>query len=188
MQNEGPPLELLLHRLSNCPVELYEHACQSPVLVRALVCDYFRQQEASCDIQPVLRLFDAKQIEKLQWMPLAVWLLMHPWFKSRADLAEQMLRVFGSQPIVTLAGMIKVTTLVSDPDRREELVRLVLRELNLRPKGETHEQAVDRLTTLDTVERARVLQATAAAERRAREVREAMARKRAQEAASRYGE
>jgi hypothetical protein len=44
------------------------------------------------------------------------------------------------------------------------------------------------LNSLDSAERDRVLRAVAAAERRAREIREAMARKQAQEAANRYGE
>ena len=47
---------------------------------------------------------------------------------------------------------------------------------------------MDRKGTLDSVERQRVLQETAEAERRAREVREALARKQALESASRYGE
>ncbi len=47
---------------------------------------------------------------------------------------------------------------------------------------------MDRLNTLDSVERKRILEATLAAEKRAREVREAMARAKAQESASRYGE
>jgi hypothetical protein len=56
------------------------------------------------------------------------------------------------------------------------------------PLGETIEQSMDRKSTLDSVERQRILQETAEAERRAREVREAMARKQALESASRYGE
>jgi hypothetical protein len=44
------------------------------------------------------------------------------------------------------------------------------------------------MTTLDSVERQRILRKTLAAEKRAREIREAMARAKAQESASRYGE
>ena len=60
--------------------------------------------------------------------------------------------------------------------------------MGLRPKGESIEQANDRRQTLDSVEREGILRATASAERRAREVREAMAKKQALESASRYGE
>ena len=65
--------------------------------------------------------------------------------------------------------------------------RICLKHLSMVPRGNGR-RAADRLTSLDSVERNRVLKATAAAERRAREVREAMARKKAQESASRFGE
>jgi hypothetical protein len=68
------------------------------------------------------------------------------------------------------------------------LARMCLAALGLRPMGETLEQAQDRMSTLDSTERQRLLRATAEAERRAREVREAMARKQALESASRFGE
>jgi hypothetical protein len=48
--------------------------------------------------------------------------------------------------------------------------------------------ASDRLASLNSIERKRILQETADAEKRAREIREAMAAAKAQEAASRYGE
>jgi hypothetical protein len=99
-----------------------------------------------------------------------------------------MWKLLASSPWAHLAGLVRPDKFVSDPDRREELVRFCLAQLELRPLGETQSQAADRLTTLDSAERHRVLRATAAAERRAREVREAMARKQAQESASRYGE
>ena len=40
---------------------------------------------------------------------------------------------------------------VSDPERREELVRWVLARLGLRPAGESEHQAADRLSALDSV-------------------------------------
>ncbi|OOK67654.1 hypothetical protein BZL30_7641 [Mycobacterium kansasii] len=53
------------------------------------------------------------------------------------------------------------------------------------PAGETVEQAADRLSTLDSATRARVEAEARAAEARAKEVRAALARKRAEEAAAR---
>ena len=73
-------------------------------------------------------------------------------------------------------------------DRREELVRMLLASIDVRPAGETIEQSLDRKATLDSVERSEAMQSTIAAEKRAREIREAMARKAASESASRYGE
>ena len=75
---------------------------------------------------------------------------------------------------------------MTDGDRREELVRLCLSELGIRPAGETVDEATDRLNTLDSVERVNVVRKTRKAEARARKIREEMARKRAEEAAARY--
>jgi hypothetical protein len=47
-------------------------------------------------------------------------------------------------------------------------------------------QAADRLNALDSLERDRVIRETRAAEERAQKVREAMAKKKAEEAAARY--
>jgi hypothetical protein len=57
-----------------------------------------------------------------------------------------------------------------------------LKSLGLRPAGESIAQAQDRLTTLSTAERQRVILAARQAEERARQIREAMAREAAREA------
>ncbi len=93
-----------------------------------------------------------------------------------------------SKPLRTLSELVSPSQFVHDPDRSEELVRLCLASIDVLPEGESQTHARDRLTTLDSVERQKVLQATAEAERRAREIREAMARQSAMESTSRYGE
>lgn len=49
---------------------------------------------------------------------------------------------------------------MQDPDRREELVRVVLAQLNFRPADESIEQATDRLSTISGSERKRLLEAS----------------------------
>ena len=71
-----------------------------------------------------------------------------------------------------------------DPDRREELARLCLKDLGLRPAGESLAQAQDRLNTLSSVERQRVIGAARQAEERTRAIRAEMARKARAEADS----
>jgi hypothetical protein len=85
-----------------------------------------------------------------------------------------------------LAGLQASRKFVTDPDRREELARLALARLGYRPAGETLAQAQDRLTTLNSTERARVVQAARAAEERARKIREALVKKAAQESADKW--
>lgn len=63
-------------------------------------------------------------------------------------------------------------------------MRLCLQALDLRPWGETEIQALDRLNTVDSLERKRVMRESLAAHKRAEEIRQAMARKEAEEAAS----
>jgi len=56
----------------------------------------------------------------------------------------------------------------------------------VRPAGETAAQAQDRLAAVSSGERLRVIEAARLAEERAREIREALARKAAQEAADKW--
>jgi hypothetical protein len=121
-------------------------------------------------------------------LSIVCWLLDDPWFLQRPNLADCVRRLLASEQLSRLAALVKPELFVSDPDRREELTRVCLDLLHLRPQGESAAMAADRLAALDSLERDRVLRKTAVAERRAREVREAMARARAQESASRYGE
>jgi hypothetical protein len=86
-----------------------------------------------------------------------------------------------------LSGTVKAPLLLTDPDRREELARLGLKALGMRPEGETLEQAQDRLQTISSVERERVIRASRAAEERMQKIREAMRQKAAEEAALRVG-
>ena len=116
------------------------------------------------------------------------WLLHDEWFLNRKELAAKSWEWLASDSLRQLAEITRPHTVISDPDRREELVRLCLQSNGLRPAGESEIQATDRLNTLDSVRRRQLLQETAAAERRAREIREAMAQKKAMESASRYGE
>jgi hypothetical protein len=88
------------------------------------------------------------------------------------------------QDLAALAVTVPVAALAGDEERREELARRVLAATEVRLPGETAAQAADRLKQVDSVERRRVLAAAAERERRAREVREMMARKASEEAAA----
>jgi hypothetical protein len=192
MKDEGPQLEALLHRLADCPPEFLEVSRDKESIdVPAIVCDLLRPLSPLWNPeleQSKLAALREAGVPERTLVSIACWLLADEWFRTRSDLAPAMWNVLTSSALAQLARMVKPEKFVSDADRREELVRICLAGLGLRPRGETAAQGADRLATLDTIERERVLRATAAAERRAREVREAMARKKAQESASRYGE
>jgi len=85
-----------------------------------------------------------------------------------------------------LAALIDAERFVADPERREELVRLLLSRLDLRPAGESEYQAADRLKSLDSVERDRLIRDAKAREERekAKRLRQKMASRQAREAAA----
>jgi hypothetical protein len=110
-------------------------------------------------------------------------LLSNPLFR-RPGLAHGRLRGLYSQEIPAMAAVVQVDELARDEHLREELIRRTLRAFGIGLAGESVAESEDRLRQVDSVERHRVLHEAAGRERRAREVREAMARKAAQEAAA----
>jgi len=119
------------------------------------------------------------------WVLAASWLLWHPALRTPPPPLDGLRRLF-LEVVPRVAAVVPADGLLTDEDRREELVRLTLRSLGLSLPGESDREAEDRFTQVDSVEGRRVVRAAAERERRAREVREAMARRAAEEAASRY--
>ncbi|MET0235223.1 MAG: hypothetical protein ABW224_11335 [Kibdelosporangium sp.] len=115
---------------------------------------------------------------------IACWLVSDESLKPDPD---RLLRYF-TEVLPQLAALIPAEHFVGDADRREELARLALRELDVLPDGETAAQAADRLTTVDSVRRFQVLEEARAAEARAKAVRQAMEEQQAREAAARYSQ
>lgn len=192
MREDGPPLEALTRRLSECPPEFLEEPrvrSAGTVHVAAVVSDLMRDLGGDPLLPEEAEAFRTDDTPRQRnWQKVvlvATWLFHDEWFRSRGGCAPQA-RSFLLRELQEVAPLVKASQLVTDPDRREELARLSLKALDLRPAGESAAQAHDRLTTLSSVERERVIREARAAEARARQVREAMARKAAEEAAARY--
>lgn len=186
MTEEGPPLELLLRRLAETPPDFLADpaAAGGPVHTLAVVQDLMRMHGAT-EIDARLEELDAGgDANRLRLVQILAWLLADDWFVSRRDPV----RVLGAiaEGAAELAALVPAAAVVNDPERREELARLVLARLSLRPAGEADAFARDRLTAMSTAERNRVLAASRTAEARARAIREQMARKAAQEAADKW--
>ena len=120
----------------------------------------------------------------LELILIICYLLHDSWFIGKGTLAAAMTKLLFNERFRQLAGAVKARQFITDVERREELVRLVLDCLSLVPEGETETKARDRLTTLDSVERIRIIEKTRKAQERARQLREEMARREAEEAAS----
>jgi hypothetical protein len=188
MQAEGPLLEALTRRLAETPQDFLAEpriGGAGRVYVAAVVGDLIRGLGGNVDVAALSALEgkDAKiDRNRLSVTLLLCWLLADDWFRQN-KLAAQALLDLISHGSAQLSAQVASRKFVTDPDRREELARFSLARLGFRPAGESVAQSQDRLTSLSSAERARVLQASRAAEARARAIREALARKAAQESA-----
>jgi hypothetical protein len=133
---------------------------------------------------PLLQLDEAVDPINVQRIILIACYLYHdPWFIKKEKYAEKVFAFLCSKPN-DLSEVVNAESFVFDSDRREELARICLDALDLIPEGESENYAMDRLTALDSIERANVIEKTRKTRERARLLREAMARKAAEEAAS----
>lgn len=193
MEQEGPALEPLLHRLADCPAEFLATprlGKTGDVEVAAVIADLLRDLGGAPLTPKEAAVYrpggePKRHRNRLRTVLIASWLLHDPWFRERPRFAAAVKLLLASG-LNELAEVVPAPQLVSDPDRREELVRLCLQALGLRPADESMASAQDRLTTLNSVERQRVIKEAQEAERRAQEIRDAMAKKAAEEAAARY--
>jgi hypothetical protein len=191
MQTEGPVLETLTRRLAETPEDFLGEpriGTSGRVHVAAVAGDLMRGLGLRIEASELAALEGKdprSDRNRLAITLLLCWLLSDEWFRhnklSPADFFALLNQ--GSEQLGTQVASRKFIT---DPDRREELARFSLARLGFRPAGETVPQAQDRLTSLSSAERARVMQASRAAEERARSIREALARKAAEEAADKF--
>ena len=191
MQREGPPLETLLRRLAETPEDFLAEpriGTTGVIEVRAVVADLLRLGGNQPDPDQ-LATFAGEEVRsdrnRLAAVLIATWLLADEWSLAAKFPAPELLCIL-QDDLRELAGLVAAQKFVTEAERREELSRLVLARLGARPAGETPTQAQDRLTTLSSLERARVLKVSQVAAKRAREIREALARKAAEESADKW--
>ena len=189
--DEGPLLETLTRRLAETPSEflLEPRLGQSgSVTVAAVVSDLIHDLGGSPIPSQLVSFTPSNpktERNRLRLALVACWLLHDPWFLQRPLFAGRAL-AFLLSGLDELASLTPAQKFVTDPDRREELARWCLKSLGLRPAGETESQAQDRLATLNTAERQRVVKAARQAEQRAQEIRRKMAEEAARRAEVKY--
>ncbi|WP_324809014.1 hypothetical protein SH584_04930 [Sphingomonas sp. LY29] len=191
MNDLGPPLEAILRRIAETPADFLGEpalAQRDGVAVAALLGDVIHDLGLGVD-GTIRRAFAAgqpgDQRNRLMLGSIAAWLLADDWLRDRPP-APSRLSDFLLTSLGELAGQASAHAYVEQADRREELARTMLARLGLRPAGESAEQARDRLSAVSALERARLLDASRLAEQRAREVRDALARKAAHESADKW--
>jgi len=191
MKAEGPLLETLTHRLAETPEDFLAEpriGANGRIHVAAVAADLAKALGINMEVADVAALAGAdprRDRNRLSITLLLCWLLADEWFAKNKLPAEAVLELF-ARGSAQLAEQVASARFVTDPDRREELARFSLARLGYRPAGETVAQSQDRLTSLSSAERARVVQASRAAEERARAIREALAKKAAEESADKF--
>ncbi len=192
---EGPHIEALTRRLAECPREfLAEPRLRGGrgegVHVDAVVADLLEDLGAAAPVPPEsLGPWEGPRAQDRNLMRVtlvASWLCGDPYFVEAGRLAEPVRR-FLATGLRPLSELVAADLFVSDPDRREELARLALSALELLPRGESAAQASDRLKSLGSVERARIIREMRKKEEAARKLKEQMAAEAARQAAARYG-
>lgn len=188
MTAEGPPLELLLRRLAETPPDFLT----APVIgnagavhTAAVVNDLLRMHGASDVESRIAELTASRDANRLRLALVLSWLMAdETMIMLRRPPGEVLDAVLSGS--AELGGFVQAQKAVENSERREEVVRTALDQLSLRPLGENESFARDRLTTLSTAERTRVLAASREAEARARKIREALAKKAAEESADKW--
>jgi hypothetical protein len=189
LSSEGPQIEKLTRRLAEAPEDFLEEpviGSKGVVRADAVVSDLLQDLGGPPLTDTEAAAFassDPKKRNQVRLMLVAAWLLHDEWFTVAQKYAAPA-RAWLSGGLGALAGLVAADLFVSDPERREELARLCLSALGLRPQGEPEGQAQDRLNSLNSVEREKVIQATKGQLERARQIREAMRRRAAEEAAA----
>ncbi len=191
IDDQNPLLEALLQRLIDTPQEFqYEPviASRGKVHVAALVHDLYclHMEIPTIDVLRQFTSSTSQDRNRLQVVAIVVWLLSDAWFVQK-KLTSFQLDVLLRDITKELSSQTTALVFIQDAERREELVRLCLSRLGLRPKGESAEQAADRLSRISGVERQRLLAASRQAEERARTIREALVKKAAEESADKWG-
>ncbi len=195
MQQEGPALEHVLQRITATPPDFLAEpriANRGEVEVLAVVRDLLAARFASAGhaldltaLEFLIGRDPKRQRNHLSIALLMSWLLADTALRIESASQRAVLDLL-REDAAQLAAYTNAQTLFDDTERREELARLTLGRLGLRPAGESELQAQDRFTSISSLERARILRASQQAEQRARAIRETLAKKAADEAADKW--
>lgn len=192
MKREGPALEAMMDRLARVHTDFLKSYSSSPddvsgVYLPAIINDML-VETGDCPLQPEesARAAKFRTGKNLQQLAAMLCHIYHdPWFINNRIEDGLIRSLIFSKKLATLGETAESPEqFINDPDRREELCRIALDAAGFFPAGENEKTSAERLAGLDSVERKNILDKTRDAQKRAREIREAMLRSEAEEAAS----
>ncbi|MBP7554120.1 MAG: hypothetical protein KA885_11900 [Spirochaetes bacterium] len=126
-------------------------------------------------------------INRLKIIQIICYILNDNWFRNYFKSNKNKINSIKSFLFTDLTEYSKINKaerFVYDGEGREELSRLLFKSLSLIPEGETETEAKDRLVSIDSIERKKVIELSKQSQKRIKELREALERKEAEEAAS----
>lgn len=147
------------------------------------VCNNFLKQEFIMPTQVAL-----KAIKDNHWraIHISTWVLSHQNFANNPKL-EAKLNRFWFEELNLASVYVKYNDWISDDERAEELVRLLLKCCEIMPHGESLHEAADKLSSLSSADRHNVLKESYEAHERIMTIKREMAAQKAREAANTYG-
>ncbi|RAW00364.1 hypothetical protein [Pseudochryseolinea flava] len=179
----------LLHHLKNCPSDFLDvKENLSKMITKALIADLFRKLfndfEDDKDLKALLSQLNVSENE-YRAIRVATWFFDQPLFHD--NNLQDGITSFLFERLPLLSKHVKAETWLDDEDRTEEFVREALRSCHVLIDGESEDEAQDRLDALSTIKRLKILEETNAPLLRMKAIRQAMAEKKAREAANVYG-
>ena len=197
MKNPGPPLQELIDHLILIPGEFTGRSEKTAdvnvkINISAIINDLLLDLGGvPLSDEEIPANFNSKKENKpetynyLKLISILCYIYEYRFFIENKSGSEKIKSFLLSQRLVDLSSAVKSSDeFITDPERREEICRAALDAAGFYPEGENEQNARDRLSTLDSVERKIILTRTAEAQKKAKELREAMMRKEAEEAAS----
>lgn len=132
--------------------------------------------------------FNLKFINDNHWraIHISTWLLSNKDFVNNPAIEAQ-LYSFWFVELQLASAYVKFNEWINDDERAEEMVRLLLNCCEITPHGENEEEAADKLSSLSSVDRHKVLKQSYEAHERIMNIKREMAEKKAREAANTYG-
>jgi hypothetical protein len=129
-----------------------------------------------------------KAIDDNHWraIHISTWLLSHQDFRDIPNF-ENKLYNFWFEELHRACAYVKFKDWISDDERAEEMVRLLLKCCEIIPQGENYNEAADKLSSVNSAERYKVLKQSYEANERVMNIQREMAEKKAREAANTYG-
>jgi len=193
---EGPELISLTRRLLDISLEFENQIWEAKgnpdfasgqIHLYAMYGDLIRYISGNYPSENDYKFFFNKQvINKPNYQRIiliAIYLLFDPWFKNRKGLKVNIDKLLHKQ-LLLYNDIVQANSFVKDAERREEFVRVCLFHLGFYPMGEEEKKSFNRLLSVDSIERQRVVAETKAAQVRAQQLRDEMAARAAEEAAS----